>query len=133
MKDKVATVLKSKNLKVTPLRKQILKILLNSKKPLTAGQILSKVEANKTSIYRNIDKLLAKEIVVEVYFGDRNKRYEVVSLSHHHHLFCINCHKIEDVFLKEALRKEEKQIAMSQNFKIVKHNLEFFGYCLNCQ
>ncbi len=133
MQDKIVDDLKKSGLKITSVRKQIIGMLQSSTKPLTPTEFLSKIKANKTTIYREIDTLLNAGYLNEVNFGDRNKRYELSSLGHHHHLVCVNCHEVEDVVLKEALLNEEKFISSVNKFKILKHNLEFFGYCHNCQ
>ncbi len=133
MQNEIVENLKRSGLKITSVRKQILEILNTSTKPLTAHEILSEIEANKTTIYREIETLLKAGYLNEVDFGDRNKRYELSSLGHHHHLVCIKCHGVEDVVLKETLFNEEKFISQANKFKVLRHNLEFFGYCHNCQ
>lgn len=133
MQSEIIENLKKSGLKITSVRKQILGMLKNSAKPLTAHEILSEIDANKTTIYREIDTLLKAGYLNEVDFGDRNKRYELTSLGHHHHLICVKCHQVEDVVLKETLFNEEKLISNANKFKVLRHNLEFFGYCHNCQ
>jgi Fe2+ or Zn2+ uptake regulation protein len=133
MQDEIVKNLKKSGLKITSVRKRILEILKTSAKPLTVHEVLSEIEANKTTIYREIDTLLRAGYLDEVDFGDRNKRYELLSLGHHHHLICVRCHKVEDVVLKETLFNEEELISHANNFKVLHHSLEFFGYCHNCQ
>ena len=132
MTENILEKLKILGLRVTPVRKQIIYTLTDAKKPISASDLLSKIKANKTTIYREIEILLKKNYLNEVDFADGTKRYELSSLTHHHHLICVKCHKIEDVVLKENLQKEEIKIEKTNNFKILKHNLEFFGLCHNC-
>lgn len=108
----------------------VLDILTKSRKPVDVSALVDKLRVNKTTVYRQIEKLIKKELVVEIEFGDGKKRYELKSLDHHHHLICKSCRKVEDitldenVILKEALKKT--------SFQIESHNLEFFGYCVKC-
>lgn len=133
MQDEIVKSLKKSGLKITTVRKEILEMLNISIKPVTVRKILSEIDVNKTTIYREIDILLKAGYLNKVDFGDGNKRYELSSLNHHHHLVCIKCHAVEDVVLKESLFKEENLISQANKFMVLYHNLEFFGYCHNCQ
>lgn len=117
---------------MTSIRKGLFSLFKNTTSPLSANDILAKIEANKSTIYREIEVLLKSDYLIEVDFADGIKRYELASLSHHHHLVCLKCHAIQDVVLKEDLSKDEAKIGKDNKFKIVKHSLEFFGYCQNC-
>ena len=132
MADTISINLKKSGLKITSVRRNILEILENSKKPLSARELLLKINANKTTIYREIETLLNFGYLNEVNFGDRSKRYELSSLGHHHHLVCLKCKNIADIKLKESLKGQEQFISKYANFKVLRHNLEFFGLCANC-
>ncbi|MFA6405886.1 MAG: Fur family transcriptional regulator [Candidatus Paceibacterota bacterium] len=130
MVDKTKTIiLKELGLKTTKVRLQILKKL---KHPIDAIELTRLLKVNKTSVYRELKQLISKGLVEEIEFGDGKKRYELSSLGHHHHLFCLNCHKVEDVVIDEKLINQSL-LVKSPNFMVVKHNLEFFGYCQSCQ
>jgi len=119
--------------RLTPARKSIYLVFTKSTFPLTAGEVMSKVKANKTTIYREIDFLLKKDLICEVVFGDGQLRYESTLLDHHHHLVCLGCKKISDTKLVSELSGIEKNIENNVKFKVIRHNLEFFGYCSKCQ
>jgi Fe2+ or Zn2+ uptake regulation protein len=76
-----------------------------------------------------------KELAVinEIEFGDGKKRYELISSHsyHHHHLVCNSCGIIEEVEFEENILLA--QVNRKSNFKIERHQLEFFGLCPNCQ
>lgn len=132
MQRKIVEELKRSGLRITPIRKEIFELLENSAKPFSVHEILSTIKANKTTIYREINVLLNNNYLIEVDFADGSKRYELSNLGHHHHLICIKCHKVQDVTIKERLSDEEELISKTKKFKVLKHNLEFFGYCQNC-
>lgn len=110
---------------------RILKILSSSSKPVDVETLIDKLKVNKTTIYRQIDKLLSKKIILDIELGDGKKRYELRSLEHHHHVVCKKCGKMEDVsfneeFIISSLNKKT-------NFVIENHSMEFFGYCVDCK
>ena len=123
----------------TPIRTTLLKILSKIKKPITTQELLGALKekglkANKTTIYRQLESLRANHLANEVYFNDRNIRYELNKKdAHHHHLVCIKCKKVEDVTLPEDLHHQEKMVLDKNKFKVLQHFLEFFGLCKNCQ
>lgn len=129
--DQLAT-LQSSGLRVTPIRRQIFRLLNRSKTPISASDMLSEISANKTTIYREIDVLLKTGFLNEVDLSDGFKRYELASRNHHHHLICLKCRQVKDVILEEDLSRTESRISKSNKFKVTKHQLEFFGYCQHC-
>ena len=92
-----------------------------------------KVVVNKTTIYREINLLKKEGLILEIQLNEKNKRYELSSKKHHHHIVCTSCNKIEDVVLDKDLETQEKKIEKNKKFKIINHSLEFFGICEKCQ
>jgi len=140
--------LKSKGYKKSKLRIAILEILNTSAQPQSALEILTKASIkfkeiesqsrysnlNKTSIYRQLEILEKENIIIEIDLSEGKKRYEIKPKnSHHHHLICIKCTKIECYSIHEDLLEIETEINTKMGFKVEKHHLEFFGKCKNCQ
>jgi len=119
-------------LRITQLKKEILNVLEKTSKPLSASDLSKDVKANKASIYRELNSLVKIGCLKEIDLADGVKRYELSSLKHHH-LICLGCRQVEDIELDEAIGRQEKNIQKKRSFKILRHNLEFFGYCKNCQ
>ncbi len=133
----IISKLKSDGFRITPARIKIVDILTKASEPVSAIDLLevfsnSEKSVNKTTVYRELDFLMEQKLIQSVEFGDGKKRYEL-NLSHHHHLICLNCKKVEDVDLKLDLKNEEKRIEKETGFKIDSHSLEFFGFCKKCQ
>lgn len=129
--------LRKQGYRITNVRKALLLLLAKSKTPLSADEIREelkskKLQVNKTTVYRELDFLKEQGITQEVEFGDKKKRYEILS-SHHHHVVCVECKKVEDVNLQSDLDAAEKKIAWQKNFKVLNHSLEFFGLCSECK
>ncbi len=110
----------------TKARNQILSIFTNTPYPVSAMDLLKEVKVNKTTIYRELSFLENTGFIKEVDFGDGKKRYELKEARHHHHLVCLDCKKVTDIEIEENFK-------LPREFKVIKHNLEFFGLCVNCQ
>lgn len=106
-------------------------LLSKSNSPIDVSTLVKKLKVNKTTVYRQIEKLVSSDILIEVELGDGKKRYELKSLEHHHHLVCKKCGKLEDIRLNEDFIL--KEVSNKTKFKIETHNLEFFGLCNNCK
>jgi Fur family transcriptional regulator, ferric uptake regulator len=123
-------------IKKTPARNAITQFLSESKAPVDVEQILGylhsqNMNTNKVTVYRNIDSMFENGLVNRLEFGEGKYRYEIAK-SHHHHLICSNCGRIEDVD-GEYLSDLEEKIKENKGFLVKSHSLEFFGICKNCQ
>jgi Fe2+ or Zn2+ uptake regulation protein len=133
------TNLKNTGERITAVRTAVLAILTKEEHPLSVQDLLNKLakrhlRANKTTVYRQLETLTAKQIVREIRFADRTVRYELArDNDHHHHLVCLNCGKTEDISFKEDIERQEKSIMKQKKFKVLEHSLEFFGLCHACQ
>lgn len=124
--------------RVTVARRAIIRVFHEATAPMTAAMILaalkkSGVTLNKTTVYREVKFLEAKNIIRAMQFDERNKRYERVPSDHRHHLICTGCKRIEDVVLNHDLDDVEKKVSAEKQFKIQRHALEFYGLCGGCQ
>ena len=117
--------LKENNLKVTPGRLKILKILSQSAAPKTAGFIYKALrqKIDLVTIYRNLEKFAEKEIVFRQPVG--SKDYYYLAPARHHHIICLGCEKIECVPC--AHRK-----FLVKNFTGIRHQLLLKGLCKTC-
>lgn len=129
--------LKTKGYKLTPVRKNLIEILLLSSRPLSIIDLmlkfkLKKMNPNKTTVYREVAFLKSFGAIQEVEFGDGKKRYESKQ-HHHHHIICIKCNLVKDIQMENDLDTEERRIFKEMGFKPINHSLEFFGLCSKCQ
>jgi Fe2+ or Zn2+ uptake regulation protein len=134
----IFNILKENGFRLTKARKAIVNIFLRSKTPLSVSELMSSLEkvsvhVNKTTVYREIEFLVARKMIRELQIGDRKKRFEIWPDDHHHHLICTNCKKVECVEMESCLVTEEKKLVARRNFRIFKHSLKFFGLCAKCQ
>ena len=128
--------------RLTPQRRLVLEIFLeNSERHLSAEEVFQ-VSREKgediglATIYRSLDLLEELGLLHKMNFGDGRSRYEIASSNvehhHHHHLVCLGCTRIfevEDVLLHQL----ENVVENKYQFKIINHNLQFYGYCAVCR
>ena len=127
---KIATILHDHGLSLTRQRFLVFE-LLEGREPLSMHDLyeLSKGRLDRASLYRTISVFEQLGIVRRVNIGWKYK----IELSdrfveHHHHLACLNCHKV--VPINEAeLEAFIGSVAMNHNFKPLEHQVEIQGLC----
>jgi len=131
--------LKDSGMRMTKTRRAVVELLFRSKGPISAQDILSSLkkgslEVNKTTIYREIDALLAAQVIREVDLLEGKKRYELhLEHDHHHHIICTECKAVQCVEIYHDLDSIEREILKKHRFKVTSHSLEFFGLCSSCR
>jgi Fur family transcriptional regulator, ferric uptake regulator len=129
--------------RITNVRKAILQILIKTKAPIAVNDIIKQLESvnlfpNKTTVYREMEFLVANNFINEIDLLEGQKRYELRDEAHrHHHLLCLICKNVicidtHSLDLKSDIEKLQKKIQSQYNFKVQKHILEFFGMCDKC-
>jgi len=104
---------------------------LRSEHILTAPQLVELInqgdrEYNKTSIYRALEKLSEDGLICKHSFGDNNIWYELRD-SHHDHIVCTECSKVE------AVHCQLDQPTRLKKYHIDHHHLTLYGVCPDCQ
>lgn len=135
--DGIIQKLKSGGFRITRLRNAVVRELDQAAKPLTAAQLLDRLAASglnphKTSIYREINFMINHDIVTRLTFGDRQDRFELAALAHHHHAVCEQCGEIEDIDCSSGIRKIEEKL-LTRDFQVRFHMVEFIGLCKKCR
>jgi len=85
------------------------------------------------TVYRTLKLLKECGLANERHFGDGVSRYEVAwEDEHHDHLICLECERIIE-FENEDIEELQKKVAKRSGFKLVRHKLELYGICSECQ
>ncbi len=131
------TLVRQSGGRITKTRQAVLSIFLKADTPLSATHLLQALEKqkltlNRTTIYRELDFLLAKNLIKEVKIARQPSLFEL-AVGHHHHLICTACQKIKTIAMEEVLAPQERQLARKEKFKVTGHSLEFYGLCDQCQ
>jgi Fur family ferric uptake transcriptional regulator len=130
--------LKRKGLKSTRHRTAILEILEKRTQPATAEQVFFElnragISTSLSTVYRELDRLVNKNLVVQVKLNESKKAlYEYNRMIHKHYLVCLGCKKM--ISLDTCpLKAYEKQLEEQTHFRITDHKLNLYGYCPECQ
>jgi Fur family ferric uptake transcriptional regulator len=97
----------------------------------------AKLTPNKTTLYREIETLLAEGLIeqVPVASGSAQIYKGVTKQGHYHHVVCTNCSKVIDVevpAVESALYQAEQELGKKAQFSITGHTLTFSGTCNGC-
>ena len=141
LSDDFKSMLKESGYKLTTQRKSIIDVFLNNQSShLSPEEVYDNVrndypEIGLATVYRTLQLLEQLNIVYKVNFDDGCSRYELNLDSddhQHHHLICVKCGKVQEVKL-DLLENLEMEIEKEEDFKVVDHNVKFFGYCKKCE
>lgn len=129
-------LLQELGLKSTEARIALLNLLDKEDNPLDVYSITESlksdgVEVDPATVYRILDILTVKGLIVRLEFGEGKYRYEMQK-EDHHHLICSSCGKIEDIEDRK-MEEFEAEIKRKKGFMVKSHSLEFFGICKKCQ
>jgi Fur family ferric uptake transcriptional regulator len=133
----MGSALQQKGFKLTQSRRRILAALISCKGHITADGLYERIYQEqpgigRMTVYRTLDLLSELGLIRPVYQGTGAAHYILLDQGHHHHLVCSNCGTTIE-FDDCVVKKLEKSISRSFNFKIQGHLLEFFGRCSDCQ
>lgn len=139
--ERICQKMSEKDYRLTPQRQVILKIFLdNMDRHLSAEEVYQLVkkehpEIGLATVYRTLDLLAELDVLQKMNFGDGRSRYELSSeedTHHHHHLICLRCQRVLE-FEDDLLEELENRIEARSGFKVVNHQVKFYGYCRDCQ
>ncbi|MDA9557739.1 transcriptional repressor [Vibrio sp.] len=129
--------------RLTPKRKNILLMLLESEKALSAYEIADlykdKFEESMPamSIYRILDFLQEQHLAHKLQLANKYVACIHISCSHEHEtpqfLICIQCSKVKEVSIKKAIVDEFKSNVTEAGFALASPQLEVNCICQSCQ
>ena len=122
-----------KGIRITKIRKEIIKIFSNHSVPFSASKVVNAlsekgIQVNRTTVYRELQFLTDKNYLTRVYLKPEEISYESSDLKHHHHLVCLKCGSIDNI--TNCLANElEEDVLKKKGFRVSRHTLEFYGTC----
>ncbi len=130
--------LKQAGLKATLPRLKILQILENSStRHMSAEDIYralleSGEDVPIATIYRVLTQFETAGLVARHKFEGEHSVYELNEGSHHDHILCIECGRVEE-FVDETIEQRQRAIAEEHGFSMTDHSLIIQGLCAACQ
>ena len=98
-------IIKNKNIRSTPARLELLKILLKHNKPICYEDIKNSIKMDKATFYRNIARFVDEDIVNSFESNDKKSYFEI-KVDSHPHFICNYCHKIKCIDLPDPIALE---------------------------
>ena len=127
--------IRENGLKVTPLRKALIKLFIDQDSHMTPEDTWFKLKSKfkqcgLPSVYRNLENLADCGILARIQQFDNKKHYGLCTSGknrHHHHIVCISCGKVDTI--SECAIPGKKRI---KGFRIIDHYLQVNGICEDC-
>ncbi len=128
---------RSKGLRKTALLVALLRLFLNSIKPISVQAIQSDSSigdsCDTATVYRLLGRLEERGIVRRIGSHERSMHY-VLNLGHNHreYLICTQCGGVEVLDFPCPVDTLEQKIARKTGYQHLYHELQFFGVCPKC-
>jgi Fur family ferric uptake transcriptional regulator len=135
----LAAGIKSTGLKVTVPRVKVLSIFETSKVRHLSAEDVYKLMLNEdmdiglATVYRVLTQFEQAGILLRSNFESGKAVFELNEGSHHDHLVCLDCGRVEE-FFDEKIEDRQKKIAEEKGFQLEEHALALYGHCTkrNC-
>lgn len=132
-----SAVLRTYSYKATPARLAILELLEQAGKPLSVHQIMQRLRSShaldQATVYRTMTALKNSGVIRQIDFQHGHAHFELTTLGDHHHVVCVRCDTVADVYECD-LQTMTRQALRQSGFAAIKdHTLEFFGLCQRCE
>ncbi len=126
--------LKASGLKATLPRLKILEIFQNSPvRHLTAEDVykillMENMDVGLATVYRVLTQFEQAGLLNRNHFESGKSIFELNEGSHHDHLVCLDCGRVEE-FCDEEIESRQQKIALERGFSIAEHELALYGHC----
>ena len=129
------TELKNIGLKATLPRLKILEIFQNSEvRHLTAEDVYrhllyEELDIGLATVYRVLTQFEQAGLLTRSNFESGKAVFELNEGTHHDHLVCIDCGKVEE-FYDAEIERRQKLVSKERGFALQEHALSLYGKCL---
>lgn len=126
--------LKASGLKATLPRLKILDIFQSSAVRHMSAEDVYKIllaenmDVGLATVYRVLTQFEQAGLLHRNHFETGKAVFELNEGSHHDHLVCLDCGRVEE-FYDEAIEQRQQKIAKERGFEITEHALALYGHC----
>lgn len=126
--------LKASGLKATLPRLKILDIFQNSAVRHLSAEDVYKIlltenmDVGLATVYRVLTQFEQAGLLSRNHFETGKAVFELNEGSHHDHLVCLDCGRVEE-FYDEQIEKRQQKIAIERGFTLAEHALALYGHC----
>lgn len=124
----------SQGLRITDQRKTLARLFSETQGYLAPKEVYEYMGKSYTglsfdTVYRNLRVMEELGVLEQVIFEDGGKfKLHCREYDHHHHMICLQCGKTYPITYCPM-----EQTAVPDDFRVVKHKFEVFGYCKECE
>lgn len=129
-------------IRLTPKRRQVLFVLVNVQKAVSAYDVIDEVKREFSSIlqpmsaYRILDFLTENQLIHKLSTANKFIACAHITCNHAHEvpqfLICGNCHKVSEINIDKSLMSILKENIDKKGFKLVSPQLEMSCVCNDC-
>jgi Fur family ferric uptake transcriptional regulator len=122
----------------TSARAKVITAALRRDQPFTAQTLVAELQprgVGRATVFRTLDVLVTMGALSRVHGIDQGARcvqYTACAPTHHHHLICRGCGRVEEI-RATGLETRIAALARSHGFKALEHGLEVQGLCADCR
>ncbi len=123
----------NKTMKMTPQRMAIMRYLDGNVTHPSASDIYRALHEqfptmSLATVYNTMETLKQQGTVAELSIDPAKKRFDP-NTEPHHHLICMQCRKVVDIFTVFSLGLSEDE---KHGFEIIGNRVDFYGICKDC-
>ena len=127
---------REKGLKLTPQRYAIYEMMIHTDSHPAVEEIYHAVQPmfpmlSLNTVYYTLASLKKAGLIADVPVQEGAARFDA-NMDRHHHLVCLKCRKIEDLYDK-ALDQLKISAKSTNGYLVESHRVEFRGYCSECR
>ncbi|MCX7117007.1 MAG: ferric iron uptake transcriptional regulator [Legionellales bacterium] len=129
--------LRAAGLKITSPRLKVLQILESTQAHHLSAEDVYKAllklgeDVGLATVYRVLTQFEAAGLVNRHHFEGGYSVFELNHGTHHDHLVCVKCGRVEE-FFDEIIEERQRKVAETAQFKITDHALNIYGLCPVC-
>ncbi len=130
--------LKSKGLKLTHQRGEILKAFLRTEKHMTTEELYDIVRKRSpyighATVFRTLKLMCEADLARRIELGDKISKFEhKLDHPHHDHIICSKCGKCIEA-ADDRIEKLQIELAKKFSFTPTSHKMEIYGVCSDCR
>ena len=129
--------LRESEYRMTPQRVELIRLIATSKGHPSASQLYAQIKnqfptMSLATVYKTLDMLKDLGEVLEIGLRD-DSHYDGNKPYPHPHLICTKCQNIMDGEMDTTVENMVQEVEQNFGFQIVKHQLDFYGICPDCQ
>jgi len=123
--------------RTTP-RAAVVAAALRRRQPFTAQQLVRELAqrgVGRATVFRTLDLLVSASVLSRIHGierGARCVRYTTCAPTHHHHLVCRSCGRVEEI-RASGLEDRIEALARTRGYEPLDHGLEIHGVCAECR